>query len=441
MSITSFEALPLAAPLQRALRENEYTVPSPIQAQAIPSLIEGRDLLGCAQTGTGKTAAFVLPTLQRLSESARRVKSRNMRCLVLTPTRELAVQVAESFQKYGKHIRFSLATVYGGVGQGPQVRALARGLDVLVATPGRLLDLKEQGHLELGEVEVFVLDEADRMLDMGFINDMRKIVREIPSRRQTLFFSATISAEITRLAATMLSEPVSVNITPSTTTAEKIEHSICFLRKADKAATLLNLVREQREAEGEGLTLVFSKTKHGASRLARNLDRDGILADAIHGNKSQAARQKALEKFRTGRTRVLVATDVAARGIDVKNIALVINYDLPNEAESYVHRIGRTARAGAEGRALSFCGEEEFGCLRDIEKLIRQEISVHEGHTHHAGDIADAYSRSKQSQASGRGGRSSGGSSRGHGPRNSGGRRSGGRGNSRRGTAQSRGRN
>ncbi len=434
MSIPSFEALPLAAPLQRALRENEYRVPSPIQAQAIPPLLEGRDLLGCAQTGTGKTAAFVLPTLQRLEASARRVKRGCMRCLVLTPTRELAVQVAESFSKYGKHQRFSLATVYGGVSQGPQVKALARGLDVLVATPGRLLDLKEQGHLDLGEVEVFILDEADRMLDMGFINDIRRIVREIPAERQTLFFSATMSAEITRLAATMLTEPVSVNITPSTTTAEKIEHSICFLRKADKAALLLSLVQQQREAEDEGLTLVFSKTKHGASRLARNLDRDGIRADAIHGNKSQAARQRSLEKFRTGRTRVLVATDVAARGIDVKNIGLVINYDLPNEAESYVHRIGRTARAGAEGRALSFCAEDEFGCLRDIEKLIRQEISVYDDHAQHAVDVADAYARAKQSKSSGNG-RSQGRSPRGgNGSR---GRRGGYRGNGARSRSRS----
>ncbi len=398
MSITSFGELPLALPLQRALRDSEYTIPSPIQAEAIPRLIEGRDLRGCAQTGTGKTAAFALPILHRLHENPRRLKRGEVRSLILTPTRELGVQVADSFRKYGKHISIRLAAVYGGVGQGPQVKALQNGLDVLVATPGRLLDLFEQGHINLRNVEVFVLDEADRMLDMGFIHDIRRVVRELPKERQTLFFSATMSPEVNRVAESMLTDEVEINVSSeSTRTADNIDHSVCFVRKADKREMLSSLL--EREAENNGLTLVFSRTKHGADKLARNLSRDGIRADAIHGNKSQTARQKTLDRFRAGRSRVLVATDVAARGIDVKDISLVINFDPPAEAESYVHRIGRTARAGASGRAIMFCGDEDFDSLRGIEKFLRQEIEVYSGHDLCAGHIAGRYTQTKAAPA------------------------------------------
>ena len=386
--LESFEALPLAAPLQRALREKNYTTPSPIQAQAIPELLNGRDLLGAAQTGTGKTAAFALPILHRLHEDPKPLQRYCMRALILTPTRELAVQVGDSFSTYGKHIRMRGTLVYGGVGANPQIRDMTRGVDVLVATPGRLLDLYEQGYIDFSRVEFFVLDEADRMLDMGFMPDIRKIVAELPQKRQSLFFSATLSPEITKLAGQILQNPVEIRIAPKHTTAENIDHRVCFLDAKDKMDLLCSVLLEQREKEGKNLTLVFSRTKHGADKLSKLLGRHDIRSEVIHGNKSQNARQRALDLFRKGKANVLVATDVAARGIDVRDVTLVVNYDLPNEPEAYVHRIGRTARAGANGMALSFCTAPELSDLRAIERLIKTEISSHEEHPYHDASLA-----------------------------------------------------
>ncbi|WOO39398.1 DEAD/DEAH box helicase [Rubellicoccus peritrichatus] len=393
MSEITFEMLPLAAPIQQALADKGYTQPSPIQAQSIPVLLEGRDLMACAQTGTGKTASFALPILHRLTEIRRRPERHEVRSLILTPTRELAVQVADSFRTYGKNMRFSIGLVHGGVSQYPQVKALNRGLDVLVATPGRLVDLYEQGHVDLSGVGCFVLDEADRMLDMGFIHDIRKIADELPEDRQTVFFSATMAPTITKLANSLLDDPEEIRIAPKVTTAEKITQSILFVQQEDKHDLLLNLLNTHfDETEGE-LSLVFSRTRHGARKLAEKLNRKGIRADAIHGDKTQAARQKTLDRFRDGRTPVLVATDVAARGIDVKNITLVINFDLPQEADNYVHRIGRTARAGESGRAVSFCSGQELPLLRDVERLIKQSVPVDKDHEHHAEGIANRYNK------------------------------------------------
>jgi ATP-dependent RNA helicase RhlE len=389
MTLTSFEALPLAAPLLRVLKELEYTVPSPIQAQAIPLLLQGRDLLGCAQTGTGKTAGFALPILHALHEQPRQVRPRCCRTLVLAPTRELAGQVGKSFTTYGKHVRFSQTLVYGGVGQVPQVNAMRRGVDVLVATPGRLLDLIDQRHIDLSQVEFFVLDEVDRMLDMGFLRDVKRIVSLLPAKRQSLFFSATLAPNIVELAQSILREPAHVSITPETTTAEKIEQQICFLARDSKRPLLEQLLRAQAGAADQKLTIVFSRTKHGANKLAKSLCAAGFPADAIHGNKSQAQREKALDRFKKGLTPVLVATDVAARGVDVKDVGLVVNYDLPNEPEAYVHRIGRTARAGAEGRAVSFCSEDELEYLREIEKTIRMPIPRWDDHAWHIEALAE----------------------------------------------------
>jgi len=383
----SFEALPLAAPLQRALRDKNYETPSPIQAQAIPYLLDGRDLLGSAQTGTGKTAAFALPILHHIHENPRRLVKRQFRALVLCPTRELAVQVGKSFDTYGQHLRVTTALVYGGVGASPQIKALRRGVDILVATPGRLLDLYQQGHFDFDGVEFFVLDEADRMLDMGFIHDIRKIIAKLPRERQSLFFSATFSNTVTELANEILDNPAEVRIAPEKPTAEAIDHRICFVQKEDKLNLLEALLDGQRTKEDAQLTLIFSRTKHGADRLAKQLAKVGHKADAIHGNKSQGARQRALENFRKGRPGVLVATDVAARGIDVKNITLVVNFDLPDEPEAYVHRIGRTARGGAEGVAMSFCTSEDFNELRAVENLLKQEIASHADHQFHQANL------------------------------------------------------
>ncbi|MGF1484023.1 MAG: DEAD/DEAH box helicase [Opitutales bacterium] len=388
-SIETFEALPLAAPLQRALREKNYETPSPIQAQAIPHLLDGADLMGVAQTGTGKTAAFALPLLHRMDTDRQRLKSNRFRTLVLTPTRELAEQVAQSFKDYGKHLKLGCATVYGGVSARPQIQALRRGTDTLVATPGRLLDLYEQGHINFDHVQYLVLDEADRMLDMGFLPDLRRIVNELPEARQSLFFSATLSGEIQKLAETILHEPVEVRIAPKVTTAEKIDHRMCFLQSEDKMGLLRHLLEVQTAKDGRNLTLVFSRTKHGADRLSRNLNRAGVRSDAIHGNKSQNARQRALESLRRGKVSVLVATDVAARGIDVKDITMVINYDLPVEPEAYVHRIGRTARAGTEGVAYSFCSPNELDELRAIQRLIKQAVPVLEEQPFHRAGLAE----------------------------------------------------
>lgn len=398
MTATTFAALPLAAPLQRVLQELQYTTPSPIQQQAIPILLEGRDLLGCAQTGTGKTASFALPILHSLQKNPTKAKPRSCRALVLAPTRELALQVGKSFATYGKYVPFRHTLIYGGVGQNPQVQAMQRGVDVLVACPGRLLDLVNQGHVDLSQVEFFVLDEVDRMLDMGFLRDVKRIVALLPAKRQSLFFSATLAPNIVELAHSILLDPAHVSITPETTTAEKIDQQLCFVNKESKRPLLEELLRSQAQAHTQKLTIVFSRTKHGANKLAKNLTAAGFPADAIHGNKSQAQREKALDRFKKGLTPVLVATDVAARGVDVKEVGLVINYDLPNEPEAYVHRIGRTARAGADGRAVSFCSEEELEYLRDIEKTIRMPIPAWTTHSWHEESIASRHQRGASSQ-------------------------------------------
>jgi ATP-dependent RNA helicase RhlE len=419
MTPTAFEALPLAAPLHRVLRELNYTTPSPIQAQAIPLLLKGRDLLGCAQTGTGKTASFALPILQALHENPKQVRTKCCRTLVLAPTRELAGQVGKSFTTYGQHIRFSQTLVYGGVGQVPQVNAMRRGVDVLVATPGRLLDLIDQRHVDLSQVEFFVLDEVDRMLDMGFLRDVKRIVSLIPARRQSLFFSATLAPNIVELAQTILREPAHVSIAPETTTAERIEQQVCFLNRDSKRPLLEQLLRAQANAATGKLTIVFSRTKHGANKLAKSLCAAGFPADAIHGNKSQAQREKALDRFKKGLTPVLVATDVAARGVDVKDVGLVVNYDLPNEPEAYVHRIGRTARAGAEGRAVSFCSDDEREFLREIEKVIKMPVPRWDDHEWHDEALADRHLRVRsgggmvQGGGGGNRGRQGGGGNRG----------------------------
>ncbi|MDP7497250.1 MAG: DEAD/DEAH box helicase, partial [Roseibacillus sp.] len=340
MNPTSFEALQLSAPIQRALHERNYQSLTPIQAQAIPPLLEGRDLLGCAQTGTGKTAAFSLPILNVLYEEPQNIRPRTARVLVLTPTRELASQVGESLRTYGKYLDIYHALVYGGVGQGPQVNAMRRGVDILVACPGRLLDLVDQGHIDLSDVEFFVLDEVDRMLDMGFQRDVTRIVDLLPRERQSLFFSATLGSPIVNLARTILRDPVTITIEPEKTTAEEVQQEICFIERGDKRSLLVQRLKAQQDGE---LAIVFSRTKHGSDKLARHLNKAGIGAEAIHGNRSQAQRDRTLNRFRKGDLPVLVATDVAARGVDVKDVTLVVNFDLPNEPEAYVHRIGRTA--------------------------------------------------------------------------------------------------
>ncbi len=378
--MTSFSELALIEPIARALRAENYTIPTPIQAAAIPPLLDGRDLLGCAQTGTGKTAAFALPILQRLTSDRRPAPRKGARVLVLAPTRELALQIGESFGTYGRHLAVSRAVIFGGVGQGPQVSALARGVDVLVATPGRLIDLIEQRHAELSGVEVLVLDEADRMLDMGFIRDIRKIVAKLPAQRQTLLFSATMPRDIAVLADQMLRDPVKVEVSAPATTAENVDQWVMFVDRDNKRHLLAEMLKDPKMTR----TLVFTRTKHGANRVTEQLARLQVRAAAIHGNKSQGARQAALESFRSGHTRVLVATDIAARGIDVDGISHVVNYELPNEPESYVHRIGRTARAGARGIALSFCDRDERAYLRDIERLTKQPLQVVADHPYRA---------------------------------------------------------
>ncbi|MES2964500.1 MAG: DEAD/DEAH box helicase [Bdellovibrionota bacterium] len=387
----NFTDLRLIEPLQRAVKDTGYTTPTPIQAAAIPHLLEGRDLLGCAQTGTGKTAAFSLPILQRLMENPRRAAPRHTRVLVLTPTRELAIQIHESFRTYGKHLPLKYAVIFGGVGQNPQVDALSRGIDVLVATPGRLLDLINQRHVNLGNLEVFVLDEADRMLDMGFINDIRKIIKMLPAKRHNLFFSATMPPEIQSLSSSLLHDPVRVEVTPIASTAEKISQWVMFVDKAKKKDLLRHLMQDKALKR----VIVFTRTKRGANQVAEVLEKNRISSAPIHGNKSQNARQRALDDFKAGRIRVLVATDIAARGIDVDGITHVINFELPNVSESYVHRIGRTARAGAEGIAISFCEAEERAYLRDIEKLTGQTIPVVTDHPFHSHSVASAPMMSK----------------------------------------------
>ncbi|UQA63488.1 DEAD/DEAH box helicase [Polyangium aurulentum] len=369
---SAFAALGLSAPLVRAVQQEGYEKPTPIQTQAIPDALQGRDLLGCAQTGTGKTAAFVLPMLQRLAATPR---TGGIRALVLTPTRELAAQICERVSAYGQHLGLRHAVIYGGVGQRAQEIALSRNPDLLVATPGRLLDLMQQGFIRLDRVSILVLDEADRMLDMGFIHDVRRIIATVPKARQTLLFSATMPREIGALADSILIDPVRVSVSPQRTAADTVEQSVFYVEKEGKRALLEKLLRGQ----GVERTLVFTRTKHGANRVSEQLVRAGIDSAAIHGNKSQSARERALERFRAGSLPVLVATDLAARGIDVEGVSHVINYDLPNVPESYVHRIGRTGRAGASGSAISFCNTEERPLLAGIEKLLRRRIPVAEG--------------------------------------------------------------
>lgn len=366
-----FQELNLIDALLRAVHAEGYAEPTPIQTQTIPHVLAGHDVLGCAQTGTGKTAAFALPILQRLQPGKHR-----LRALVLSPTRELASQIGDSFATYGRYMPYKHTVIFGGVGQSPQVDALRKGVDILVATPGRLLDLMQQGLLRLDSIEIFVLDEADRMLDMGFIHDVKKVLAALPKRRQNLLFSATMPPTIVELASSFLVNPIHVEVTPHATTVEKINQSVFFVEKGDKRHLLEHLLRDPQVKR----TLVFTRTKHGANRVAKQLTDARIHAEAIHGNKSQTARERALANFKSGATRVLVATDIAARGIDVEGITHVINYDLPNIPESYVHRIGRTARAGAEGTAFSFCDQEERAYLRDIEKMIRLRVPVVEEH-------------------------------------------------------------
>ena len=371
MTDTTFSGLGIAEPICRALAAENYLSPTPIQTQAIPLLLAGRDLLGIAQTGTGKTAAFVLPILQKLAETPLQ-GPRALRALILAPTRELALQIGERVQAYGRNLGLRHTVILGGVGQGPQVKALGAGVDILIATPGRLLDLLNQRHARLDKVTHLVLDEADRMLDMGFIRDVRRIVAQLPKTRQSLLFSATMPADVAKLAGEMLRDPARVEVTPQTIAVERIEQKVYMVETAAKRGLLTYLLADANLKR----VLVFTRTKHGANRVAEHLEKAGVSSDAIHGNKSQGARVRALEGFRDGQVRVLVATDIAARGIDVDGISHVVNFDLPNIPESYVHRIGRTARAGADGQAISFCDGSEREFLRDIEKLIRRTLPV-----------------------------------------------------------------
>ncbi len=372
----SFETLGLSRPLLRAVKEAGYTEPTPIQVEAIPPALAGRDLLGCAQTGTGKTAAFGLPLLQRLDATVG--DETTLRALILTPTRELAAQIGESLTTYGKHVELWHTVIFGGVNEKPQIAELDRGVDALVATPGRLLDLMNRGFVSLDDISIFVLDEADRMLDMGFLPDVKRVIAKLPKKRQTLFFSATMPPEIQELAGQLLHDPVQVAVTPVSSTAEKIHQQLYFVDKADKRRLLVDLLRQEALEH----VLVFTRTKHGANRVVQHLEKAGIHAAAIHGNKSQGARTRALDGFRAGTLNVLVATDIAARGIDVEGITHVINFDLPNVPETYVHRIGRTARAGASGISLSFCEDEERPYLVDIERLIGQHLERVEDHAY-----------------------------------------------------------
>ncbi|MEI9945518.1 MAG: DEAD/DEAH box helicase [Chitinophagaceae bacterium] len=375
----SFNNLQLIEPLLKALSDEGYTTPTPVQQQAIPVILDHKDLLGCAQTGTGKTAAFSLPLLQLMHQQQLldgKEQRRNIKTLILTPTRELAIQIGESIKAYGKYVDLRHLVIFGGVSQFNQVGSLRRGVDILIATPGRLLDLMNQQHVSLQNIQFFVLDEADRMLDMGFVQDVRRIISKLPAQRQTLFFSATMPPEIQQLANILLKQPVKIEVTPPATTVDLIQQSLYYTEKHNKQSMLAYLLRD----ESIKTALVFARTKHGADKIAKNLNKSGIRAEAIHGNKSQNSRQSALQNFKTRRTRVLVATDIAARGIDIDELTHVINYELPNIPETYVHRIGRTGRAGASGTAISFCDYEEKMFLKDIQKLINKVIPVVKGH-------------------------------------------------------------
>jgi ATP-dependent RNA helicase RhlE len=371
-----FESLNIIEPILRSLKEEGYTIPTPIQIQAIPIVLKGIDLIGCAQTGTGKTAAFAVPILQILSNNKSFDKKKKIRSLIVTPTRELAIQIEESFNAYGRHTGLNCTVVFGGVNQNPQTTILRRGVDILVATPGRLLDLMNQGYISLKDVEIFVLDEADRMLDMGFIHDVKRIIAALPQKRQSLFFSATMPPEIVKLAGSIVYKPVKVEVTPSASTVDIVNQFVYFIDKGNKNALLIDLLKDEKIKTA----LVFTRTKFGADKVVKVLNKRNITAEAIHGNKAQNARQRALSSFKAQTTRVLVATDIAARGIDVDDLEYVINYEIPNISETYVHRIGRTGRAGANGTAISFCDAEEKVYLRDIEKLITKKITVVEDH-------------------------------------------------------------
>ncbi len=371
-----FKRLNIIESILKSVQEEGYTIPTAIQTQAIPIVLQGKDLLGCAQTGTGKTAAFAIPILQLLSAKKDHEKKRRIRSLVVTPTRELAIQIEESFKNYGRHTGLTCTVVFGGVNQNPQTAALQKGVDILVATPGRLLDLMNQRFISLKDIEIFVLDEADRMLDMGFIHDVKKIIAALPHKRQSLFFSATMPSEIVKLANTILHQPIKVEVTPGSPTADTVQQFIYFVDKGNKSNLLVHLLKDKKIKTA----LVFTRTKHGADKVASVLVKNHIKAEAIHGNKAQNARQRALANFKSQSTRVLVATDIAARGIDVDDLEYVINYEIPNIAETYVHRIGRTGRAMAKGTAFSFCDAEEKLFLRDIEKLINKKIPVMENH-------------------------------------------------------------
>ncbi len=369
----SFLDLHVIDPIFQALTIEGYSIPTPIQAQSIPVVLSGKDLLGCAQTGTGKTAAFAIPIIQKLHLTQVSQKGvRPVKALVLTPTRELAIQIGESFAAYGKNTHLKQAVIYGGVSQHTQTETLKKGVDILICTPGRLLDLLNQQYINLSHIDFFVLDEADRMLDMGFIHDIKKIISKLPLQRQSMFFSATMPPPIQKLANTILKNPVYVAVTPVSSTVEKVTQGVYLVEKAKKKSILIDLLKEK----GEQAVLVFTRTKHGADRVAKDLNKQGIPAEAIHGNKSQNARQRALSNFKNKQIRVLVATDIAARGIDIEELPLVINYELPNEPETYVHRIGRTGRAGAHGTALSLCDAEEMGSLKQIQKLIGKTLPI-----------------------------------------------------------------
>ena len=421
--MTDFAGLKLASPILRAVTDEGYDTPTPIQAQSIDAIIDGHDLMGVAQTGTGKTAAFSLPLLHLLSDNeGRKAQPREPLALILAPTRELAGQIQDSIRTYGKHVPLRSAVVFGGTSIRPQIQALNRGVHVLVATPGRLIDLMNQGYCRLDKVEIFILDEADTMLDMGFIHDVRKVDAALPRDHQTIMFSATMPPKVKKLAEGLLDDPVHVSVAPAATTAEKIEQSVMFVPK-DKKRVLLERIMED---EAIKRVLIFTRTKHGANRVAKQLAQKGVSADAIHGNKTQNARQKALKKFKAGEVRVLVATDIASRGIDVEGVTHVINYELPNEPESYVHRIGRTARAGCEGIAISLCEMDERAYLRDIERTIRAKVPVDKEHPWHSEEISDHTGPAPKRSGGGGGG----GRGRGRGGNGGGG---GGGGNRRRG--------
>jgi ATP-dependent RNA helicase RhlE len=406
----SFNNLQLIEPILKALSNEGYTTPTPIQEQAIPSILQHKDLLGCAQTGTGKTAAFAIPMLQLLHEQQQQAPAgrRNIKALILTPTRELAIQIEESFKAYGKFLDLKHLVIYGGVSQYSQVASLRRGIDILVATPGRLLDLMQQRHVSLQDIKFFVLDEADRMLDMGFVQDVRRIIAKLPTKRQTLFFSATMPPEIQQLANILLINPVKVQVTPPSSTVELIQQSMYYVDKMSKRSLLIHLLKDNTIETA----LVFTRTKHGADKITKDLNRAGIRAEAIHGNKSQNARQGALQNFKTRRTRILVATDIAARGIDIDDLTHVINYDLPNIPETYIHRIGRTGRAGASGIAMSFCDYEEKMYLRDIQKLIKITIPVIKDHPYDVPLMHASTQQSTQSSSSAGNKRTPGGGKR-----------------------------